>query len=99
VLLRQLREPDAFLRLCATALALLIVLQAIINMSVNVGLAPAKGITLPFISSGGSSMLGIGLTLGMLLAVSRRRPDRVPLDKPNFIPKAAPYGDTETWRA
>ena len=43
-------------------------------------------------------MLGIGLTLGMLLAVSRRRPDRVHLDK-NFIPKAAPYGDTETWRA
>jgi cell division protein FtsW len=99
VLLRQLREPDAFLRLCATALALLIVLQAIINMSVNVGLAPAKGITLPFISSGGSSMLGIGLTLGMLLAVSRRRPDRAPLDKSNFIPKAASNGDTQSWRA
>ena len=99
VLLRQLREPDAFARLAATALALLVVLQAIINMAVNVGLAPAKGITLPFISSGGSSLLGVGLAIGMLLAVSRRRADPAHVDKPHFVPKAAPYGSQRWWRA
>jgi cell division protein FtsW len=99
VLLRQRREPDAFARLAATGLALLIVLQAIINMSVNVGLAPAKGITLPFISSGGSSMLGIGLAIGMLLAVNRRRADPAYVDTPHFVPKPAPYGSQRWWQA
>jgi len=89
VLLRALREPDAFARLAASALALLVVLQAIINMAVNVGLAPAKGMTLPFISSGGSSMLGIGLGLGMLLALSRRRVEPAPGERPHFFPKPA----------
>jgi len=98
VLLRQLREKDPFLRLSGTGLALLVVLQAIINMSVNVGLAPAKGITLPFISSGGSSMLGIGLGIGMLLAIGRRRADLGNVDKPNFLPTAA-YGSARSWRA
>jgi cell division protein FtsW len=46
-----------------------------INMAVNVGLLPAKGMTLPFISSGGSSMLAVGLGAGMLLAVTRRSPE------------------------
>jgi cell division protein FtsW len=98
VLLRQLREKEPFLRLSATGLALLVVLQAIINMSVNVGLAPAKGITLPFISSGGSSMLGTGLGIGMLLAIGRRRADLGDVDKPHFLSSAA-YGSARSWRA
>jgi cell division protein FtsW len=72
VFARQLDAPDAFGRLAAAGLVLMPVLQAIINMAVNVGLIPAKGITLPFISSGGSSMLGAGLGMGMVLALTRR---------------------------
>jgi cell division protein FtsW len=68
---------------------LLVALQAIINMAVNVGLIPAKGITLPFISSGGSSMLAVGLTMGMLLAVTRRRPDPAHVKKPGFASRPA----------
>ena len=64
-------------------------LQAIINMAVNVGLVPAKGITLPFISNGGSSMLAVGLTMGMLLAVTRRRPDPARVKKPGFVSRPA----------
>ncbi len=48
-------------------------LQALFNMGVNVGLLPAKGITLPYLSAGGSSTLAISITLGMLLALTRRR--------------------------
>jgi cell division protein FtsW len=66
-----------------------VVLQAIINMAVNVGLVPAKGITLPFISSGGSSMLAIGLTMGMLLALTRRRPDSAHVKKPGLASRPA----------
>ena len=72
---RILREPDLFTRLAVTGLALLIGLQAAINMGVNVGLLPTKGMTLPFISAGGSSSLAVSLTAGMLLALMRRRPD------------------------
>jgi cell division protein FtsW len=49
-------------------------LQAFINIAVNLALIPTKGMTLPFISYGGSSLLGMGLTLGMALALTRRRP-------------------------
>ena len=75
-LARTVGEPDAFTRLPSSALALLFGLQALINMGVNVGLLPAKGMTLPFISAGGSSMLAVALTCGMLLALTRRRPTR-----------------------
>jgi cell division protein FtsW len=68
---------------------LLFVLQAIINMAVTVGLIPAKGMTLPFISSGGSSMLAVGLTVGMLLAVTRRRSDPERIKKPDFASRPA----------
>jgi len=74
LMLRAAQEPDAAIRLGVVGLALLFGLQALINMGVNVGLLPAKGMTLPFISAGGSSMLAISLTLGMALALARRRP-------------------------
>ena len=70
-------------------MALLFGLQALINMGVNVGLLPAKGITLPFISSGGSSMLAVSITLGMLLALTRRRPDVTRLRKPQVLSNVA----------
>ncbi|MFM9938603.1 MAG: putative lipid II flippase FtsW [Hyphomicrobiaceae bacterium] len=79
-------EPDPFLRLAVTGLALLFALQAAINMGVNVGLLPAKGMTLPFISAGGSSNLAISLTMGMLLALMRRRPDASRVKKPQLQP-------------
>lgn len=74
LLVRASSEPDAAIRLAIVGLALLFGLQALINMGVNVGLLPAKGMTLPFISAGGSSMLAVALTLGMALALARRRP-------------------------
>jgi cell division protein FtsW len=75
VLVKSASEPDGATRLAVMGLALLFGLQALINMGVNVGLLPAKGMTLPFISAGGSSILAVSLTLGMALALTRRRPD------------------------
>ena len=80
-LITAAQEKDAATRLAIQGLALLFGLQALINMGVNVGLLPAKGITLPFVSSGGSSMLAVSITLGMLLALTRRRPDVARLRK------------------
>ena len=48
-------------------------LQAFINIAVTLSLIPAKGMTLPFVSYGGSSMLALAMTTGMLLALTRRR--------------------------
>jgi cell division protein FtsW len=91
---RQLGQPDLFARLSGVGLALLFAMQAIINMAVNVGLVPAKGITLPFISSGGSSTLGVGLAMGMLLALTRRRPDPAHVKKPGFASKRTKFETT-----
>ena len=74
-LLRAAHEPDAANQLAMQGLAIAFGLQALINMSVNAGLLPAKGMTLPYLSAGGSSMLAISVTSGMLLALMRRRPD------------------------
>ena len=84
-LLAARREPDAATRLAVQGLALVFGLQALINMAVNVGLVPAKGMTLPFISAGGSSTLAVAITLGMLLALTQRRPDPARLKKPRLV--------------
>ena len=55
----------------AQGIGLLLVVQAMINMGVNMGVLPTKGLTLPFLSYGGSSMLASCLALGLLLAVDR----------------------------
>jgi cell division protein FtsW len=73
-LLRLVRERDPFIRLAGTGLAVLLGLQALINIGVAVRLLPAKGMTLPLISYGGSSLLAAGLGLGVLLAMTRKRP-------------------------
>jgi cell division protein FtsW len=80
---RQLGEGDDFLRLGTMGLALLFGLQALINMAVNTGLLPTKGMTLPFISIGGSSTLATGVGLGMLLALTRRSVGHT--KKPAFV--------------
>ncbi len=68
------RNEDTFCRLAATGLILMFGLQAAINMMVNVHLMPAKGMTLPFISYGGSSLMSLALGMGFLIALTRRRP-------------------------
>jgi len=73
-LVRLIRERDPFIRLAGTGLVAMLGAQAMINMGVAVRLLPAKGMTLPFISYGGSSMLALGIAMGMLLALTRTRP-------------------------
>lgn len=73
-LYRLLSEKDDFIRLAGTGLAALFAIQAFINLGVSVQLLPAKGMTLPLVSYGGSSMIAVGLALGMLFAFTRERP-------------------------
>ena len=73
-LFRLMRERDPFIRLAGTGLACTFAVQAMINMSVAVRLLPAKGMTLPFVSYGGSSLIAAGIMVGMLLALTRHRP-------------------------
>jgi cell division protein FtsW len=68
------QEPDGFIRHAVAGLVMLFGLQTLINMAVNVGLLPAKGMTLPFISYGGSSLLAMALTMGFALGLTRKRP-------------------------
>jgi cell division protein FtsW len=71
---KAMKLNDSFEQTAAAGLFMLIGLQACINMAVNLNLIPTKGMTLPFISYGGSSMLAMGLTMGFALALTRRRP-------------------------
>jgi len=73
-LFRLMAEPDLFARLAGAGLTLLFAAQALINMGVAARLLPAKGMTLPFVSYGGSSLVASGLALGFLLALTRTRP-------------------------
>jgi cell division protein FtsW len=86
VVIRALRHArnneDMFPRFAAAGLAILFGLQSAINMSVNLHLMPAKGMTLPFISYGGSSMLSLAYAMGMLLALTRERPRAEMLSTP-----------------
>ena len=69
-----LKLNDYFCQLAVAGLATMIGMQTIINLYVNLNMAPPKGMTLPFISYGGSSMLALCFTAGLLLAFTRRRP-------------------------
>ena len=73
-LYRLMRERDPFIRLAGTGLACIFGVQAFINMGVAVRLLPAEGMTLPFVSYGGSSIIAGGILMGMLLALTRTRP-------------------------
>jgi len=74
LLLRSASMRDRFSQFASAALAMVVALQAFINMGVAVRLLPAKGMTLPFISYGGSSLFAVALTMGLALAISRQRP-------------------------
>src|SRR3546814_48033 len=74
VFLKLLDEEDNFVIFAAAGLATQFGLQAIINMGVNTQIFPSKGMTLPFISYGGSSMIALCIGIGLLLAFTRRNP-------------------------
>ncbi len=71
-----LKEQDDFTRYAVGGLVTVFGLQSAINMCVNLQLMPAKGMTLPFISYGGSSQIAIAISMGMVLALTRRRPEK-----------------------
>jgi cell division protein FtsW len=78
IVIRALKKAmgteDSFIRFAAAGLAILFGLQSTINMAVNLHLIPAKGMTLPFISYGGSSLISLAYAMGMLVALTRDRP-------------------------
>ncbi len=75
--LRRVREDeDGFVIIATVGLVALFAVQAVVNMASSLHLIPTKGMTLPFVSYGGSSLLAVGLGMGMVLALTRRRPSR-----------------------
>ncbi|MBN9043549.1 MAG: cell division protein FtsW [Rhizobiales bacterium 62-47] len=84
---RAYANEDLFSRFAASGLAILFGVQATINMAVNLHLIPAKGMTLPFISYGGSSMVSLAYGVGMMLALTRQRPsiEMVSIDEANAV--------------
>ena len=88
ILQRARIEPDPFPALALSGLGIIFGLQAVINMGVNVSLLPAKGMTLPLISYGGSSLVGVAFSMGMVLAFSRRQASACAVH-PTWQPAAA----------
>jgi cell division protein FtsW len=86
-LLRAMNNEDPFTRFAAAGLTMLFATQSAINMSVNLRLIPAKGMTLPFISYGGSSMISLAYAIGMLVALTREQP-RVAMLTPSRLEPA-----------
>ncbi|CAO4144324.1 putative peptidoglycan glycosyltransferase FtsW [Methylorubrum aminovorans] len=86
------RTDDTFTRLAITGLTTLFGLQACINMAVNTQLMPAKGMTLPFVSYGGSSLISLALGMGFLVALTRKRPRTTTINQrpPGTMPSAVP---------
>ncbi len=89
-LTRAFRNDDPFMRFAAAGLAILFGAQSAINMAVNLHLIPAKGMTLPFISYGGSSLLSLAYGMGMLLALTRERPRAEQLASRGAVPLGSP---------
>jgi cell division protein FtsW len=75
-LMIALKERDDFTRFAVAGLVVNFGFQSIINIGVNLQMMPAKGMTLPFISYGGSSLIAIAISMGMVLALTRRRPEK-----------------------
>ncbi len=81
-LVKAMAMQDPFRQIATSGLYIMLGMQVLINVSVNLGLIPPKGMTLPFISYGGSSMLAMGLSLGFILALTRRRQEEPEADDP-----------------
>jgi cell division protein FtsW len=88
-LVRAMRNDDPFQRFAASGLAILFGMQSAINVSVNLHLIPAKGMTLPFISYGGSSLLSLAYAVGMMLAFTREQP-RAAIMAPDIVALRSP---------
>jgi cell division protein FtsW len=84
LLLRSAAVREPFAQLAGAGLAIVVAVQAFINMGVAVSLLPAKGMTLPFISYGGSSLFAVALTMGFALALIRHRPKAASRELPLF---------------
>lgn len=69
------RQASLFPRLAASTLAIQFGLQSAINLAVNLNLVPPKGMTLPFVSYGGTSMIAIAFGMGLMLALTREKPE------------------------
>jgi len=80
-LIRSMNQKNFFNQLASSGLIILFGLQALIHIAVNLSLIPAKGMTLPFISYGGSSLLAMGITMGMFLALTKKTNDFEVFDK------------------
>ena len=87
---RAYASEDLFSRFAASGLAIMFGVQAAINMAVNLHLIPAKGMTLPFISYGGSSMVSLAYGVGLMLALTRQRP-RTEMESISEATAAASY--------
>jgi cell division protein FtsW len=74
IIIRLLDEKDQFVVMAVTGLGAQFCGQAMINIAVNLGVFPSKGMTLPFISYGGSSTLALSITCGLILALTKRNP-------------------------
>jgi cell division protein FtsW len=85
LLLRSANAREPFSQLAGAGLAVVTAVQAFINMGVAVSLLPSKGMTLPFISYGGSSLFAVALTMGFALAVTRQRPKVMTRDDSSFF--------------
>jgi cell division protein FtsW len=75
VLIGAQRQSNLFARLAASTLAIQFGLQCGINLAVNLNLIPPKGMTLPFVSYGGTSMIAVAFGAGLMLALTRKRPE------------------------
>jgi cell division protein FtsW len=84
VVIRLLDEKDQFVVFSVTGLIAQFCGQAMINMAVNLGIFPSKGMTLPFVSYGGSSILALSITCGLILALTKRNPY---LDRSRYMVK------------
>jgi cell division protein FtsW len=79
-----LKEHDAYVRLTTAGLTTLFAVQSMIHLSVNLKLMPAKGMTLPFISYGGSSLIASAIAMGFVVALTRKRPETRRRRQPGF---------------
>lgn len=85
-----MKEHDDFTRYAIGGLVTVFGLQSVINMGVNLQLMPAKGMTLPFISYGGSSQIAIAFSMGMVLALTRRKPEKRKKAEYGFMQRPMP---------